>query len=56
MNKKGITTIEVLMWMMGGVFAILGYVHMTFATYREVLPRLESIERKVDTIISKGTS
>lgn len=54
MDKKGITTIEVLMWMMGGIFAVLGYVHMTFATYREVIPRLDRIEGKMDVFI-KGS-
>jgi hypothetical protein len=44
MNKKGVTQIEVLMWLIGGFVAVLGYVHVTFATYREVVPRLDRIE------------
>jgi hypothetical protein len=44
MNKRGITTLEVLMWLVGGAVAFAGYVHMTFATYREVVPRLDRIE------------
>ena len=44
MNKKGVSTTEILMWLVGGLFAILGYVHVTFATYREVVPRLDRIE------------
>jgi hypothetical protein len=44
MNKKGVSQIEILMWLIGGFVAVLGYVHMTFATYREVVPRLDRIE------------
>lgn len=44
MDKKGVSTIEVFMWMVGGALAILGYIHVTFATYREVVPRLDRIE------------
>jgi len=43
-NKKGVTQIEVLMWLIGGFVAVIGYIHMTFATYREVVPRLDRIE------------
>lgn len=44
MNKRGVTTAEIFMWMIGGVMAIAAYAHMTFATYREVVPRLDRIE------------
>ena len=44
MDKKGVTQVELLMWLVGGFVAVLGYVHMTFATYREVVPRLDRIE------------
>lgn len=44
MNKRGVTTVELLMWMTGGLMATAAYVHMTFATYREVVPRLDRIE------------
>lgn len=47
MNKKGITQVEMLMWLVGGFIAVLGYVHMTFATYREVVPRLDRIENLI---------
>lgn len=55
MKKNGITTAEMLMWLAGGAFAVLGYIHMTFAQYREVIPRLDRIEQKMDDFIkSKG--
>ena len=44
MNKKGVTTADLLMWVIGGVMAVAAYAHMTFATYREVVPRLDRIE------------
>lgn len=44
MNKRGVTTVELLMWVTGGMMAIAAYAHMTFATYREVVPRLDRIE------------
>lgn len=44
MNNKGVTQVELLMWLIGGAIAFGGYVHMTFATYREVVPRLDRIE------------
>lgn len=44
MNKKGVTQVELIMWLVGGFVAILGYVHINFATYREVVPRLDRIE------------
>lgn len=47
MNKKGVTQVELVMWLVGGFLAVLGYVHMTFATYREVVPRLERIENLI---------
>jgi hypothetical protein len=52
-GKKGVTQIEVLMWLIGGFVAVLGYVHITFATYREVVPRLESLDAKIDKIIDR---
>ncbi len=39
-----VSGIELLMWLIGGAFAFAGYAHMTFATYREVVPRLDRIE------------
>jgi len=47
MGKKGVSAVEILMWLVGGFIAVLGYVHATFATYREVIPRLERIESLV---------
>jgi len=44
MGKKGVSAVEILMWLVGGLLAVLGYVHVTFATYREVVPRLDRIE------------
>jgi hypothetical protein len=47
MNKRGVTTAELLMWLGGGAIAVLGYIHVTFATYREVVPRLDRIENLI---------
>lgn len=47
MNKKGVTVVEMLMWLVGGLIAVLGYIHVTFATYREVVPRLDRIENLI---------
>lgn len=53
MNKKGLTTLEVIMWVMGSIGAAAAYAHMTFATYREVAPRLDRIENKIDSIVER---
>jgi len=52
MNRKGVSTVELLMWAMGGVIGLLGYIHLNFATYREVVPRLERYESQLDRIES----
>lgn len=54
MNKRGISTLEIMMWLIGGVGAVTAYAHMTFVTYREVAPRLDRIENKLDSILEKG--
>ncbi len=53
MNKRGGTTLELILWIIGAVGAITAYAHMTFVTYREVAPRLDRIENKIDSIIGK---
>lgn len=52
-NKLGVSAIEVLMWILGAVGAVTAYVHVTFITYREVAPRLDRIENKLDSIIER---
>ena len=54
MNKRGTSTLEVLMWLLGAVGAVTAYAHMTFTTYREVAPRLDRIENKLDSILEKA--
>jgi len=39
--------------MIGTIGAVTAYVHITFVTYREVAPRLDRIENKLDSIIEK---
>lgn len=53
MDKRGISTLEIMMWLLGAVGAITAYAHMTFVTYREVAPRLDRIENKIDSILGK---
>ena len=54
MNKRGASSLELLMWLIGAVGAVTAYAHMTFTTYREVAPRLDRIENKIDSILEKG--
>lgn len=54
MKKGGASTLELLMWLLGAVGAVTAYAHMTFITYREVAPRLDRIENKIDAILEKG--
>lgn len=54
MDKKGATAIEVLFWVVGAIGAVTAYAHMTFITYREVAPRLDRIEAKIDSFLEKG--
>jgi hypothetical protein len=54
MKNKGATSLELLMWILGAIGAVTAYAHMTFTTYREVAPRLDRIENKLDSIIEKG--
>ena len=51
--KRGVTSFEFVLWLLGAVGAIAAYAHMTFATYREVAPRLDRIENKIDAIVDK---
>lgn len=51
MNKKGATTFELLVWSLGAVATAIAYAHATFTTYREVAPRLDRIENKIDIMI-----
>ena len=52
-NEKGMTSVEVFMWMIGAVAASVAYAHGTFATYREVAPRLDRIEQKLDSVLGR---
>jgi hypothetical protein len=54
MDKKGATAIEVLFWVVGAIGAVTAYAHMTFVTYREVAPRLDRIEAKIDRFLERG--
>jgi hypothetical protein len=55
MDKRGVTTIELLLWAVAGVLSVSAYAHLTFITYREVSPRLDRIEKKLDCALgSKG--
>jgi len=54
MNKRGTSTLEVLMWLLGAIGAVTAYAHMTFTTYREVAPRLDRIENKLDSILDRA--
>lgn len=51
MKERGTSTLEVIMWLLGAIGAVTAYAHMTFVTYREVAPRLDRIENKIDSII-----
>ena len=51
--KKGMSNIEFLMWIIGSISAVAAYAHMTFATYREVAPRLDRIENKIYAMIDR---
>lgn len=53
MSKKGASSIELLMWVIGAIGAVTAYAHMTFTTYREVAPRLDRIENKIDSILER---
>jgi len=54
MGKKGATAIEILFWVVGTIGAVTAYAHMTFVTYREVAPRLDRIEAKIDSFLERG--
>jgi hypothetical protein len=56
MKDKGASSIELLMWVLGAVGAVTAYAHMTFITYREVAPRLDRIENKIDSVLEKSLS
>jgi hypothetical protein len=56
MKDKGASSIELLMWILGAVGAVTAYAHMTFITYREVAPRLDRIENKIDSVLEKSLS
>ena len=53
MGNKGYTTIELTIWLIGALGAVAAYTHATFVTYREVAPRLDRIENKLDAVLSK---
>lgn len=54
MKNKGATTVELLLWAIGAVATVTAYAHMTFTTYREVAPRLDRIENKLDSILERA--
>jgi len=51
MDKRGGSTLELVLWLLGAIGAVTAYAHMTFTTYREVAPRLDRIENKLDSIL-----
>lgn len=51
MKNRGATTLEMLIWAVGAIGAVTAYVHATFVTYREVAPRLDRIENKLDSLL-----
>jgi len=51
MDRRGATTLELVLWVIGAVGAVTAYAHMTFTTYREVAPRLDRIENKLDSVL-----
>jgi len=53
MKNKGATSLELLLWVNGAVGAVTAYAHMTFITYREVAPRLDRIETKLDSFLDR---
>lgn len=54
MKNKGATALELLLWIAGAIGAVTAYAHMTFITYREVAPRLDRIETKIDSFLERG--
>lgn len=53
MKNKGATSLELLLWVIGAIGAVTAYAHMTFITYREVAPRLDRIESKIDYFLER---
>lgn len=51
MDKRGMTNLEIILWLVGAIGAVTAYAHITFVTYREVAPRLDRIENKIDSIL-----
>lgn len=45
--------IEILMYILAGALTVGAYAHTTFITFREVAPRLDRIEQKVDSLLEK---
>lgn len=54
MKNKGATSLELILWIVGTIGAVTAYAHMTFITYREVAPRLDRIESKLDSFLERG--
>jgi hypothetical protein len=52
-SNRGSSVLDILLWMIGTIGAVTAYVHITFVTYREVAPRLDRIENKLDSIIGQ---
>jgi len=53
MNNRGSSFLEVVMWVLGAIGAVTAYAHITFVTYREVAPRLDRIENKLDSVLER---
>lgn len=56
MNKRGYSTLEVVVWAIGAVATLTAYAHSTFMTYREIAPiaaRLDRIENKLDLVLKE---
>ena len=56
MRNRGTSSLEVIFMIMGAVGAVAAYAHMTFITYREVAPRLDRIEHKIDSVLEGNLS
>jgi hypothetical protein len=50
-NRRGATSLEFVLWIIGALGIVGAYAHNTFITYREVAPRLDRIESKLDDVL-----
>lgn len=55
-KRSGVTSMEMIFWIVGAVATSIAYVHSEFATHREVDHvdiRLDRIENKLDSVLEK---